>query len=206
MQRTQNVAILIFEDMETIDMAGPLTVFSIAGRAVNETPFSVYTVAQSRSAVQARSNLTFLPRYSIADCPPPDVLIIPGGLGTRREADNTHLLDWICRTARQTPHVLSVCTGALLLARAGLLAGKTVTTHHRAADLVRQAEPRAEVIIGPRWVDSGQLVSSGGLTAGIDAAFYLLGRLVGPETARQTAEYMEYDWRPDEHESLIIPE
>lgn len=206
MKKPLNVAILIFEDMETIDMAGPLSVFSIAGRADNQSPFSVYAVAQSRSAVQARSNLTFLPRYSTTDCPPPDLLIIPGGLGTRREANNTRLLDWIRRTAQRTPHVLSVCTGALLLARTGLLAGKTVTTHHRAADLVRQAEPKVKVVIGPRWVDCGWLVSSGGLTAGIDAAFHLLSRISGPETARQTAEYMEYDWRPEELESLTIPE
>lgn len=203
MKNPRNVGVLIFEDMETIDMAGPLAVFSIAGRADNLSHFTVYSVAQSRTPVQARSNLTFLPRYSMRDCPPPDILVVPGGLGTRREATNPTLLNWIRRTAEKAMYVLSVCTGSLLLARTGLLDGLTVTTHHKAADLVRQAAPRAEVVVGPRWVDNGHIITSGGLTSGIDAAFYLLSKALGPEEAVKTADYMEYDWRPDDLNYLV---
>lgn len=193
------VAVLIFDDVETLDFAGPFEVFSVAGRADGQEPFVVYTVAESTGPVHARRNLSLNPRFSIRNCPPPDILVVPGGLGARREADNQSLIDWIGRTARRAEVVMSVCTGSILLGRAGLLDGLPATTHHLAYDRLRQAAPQAEVVTDRRFVDAGGVLTSCGIAGGLDLSLHVVARLLGREEALKTAAYMEYRWQPEEN-------
>jgi transcriptional regulator GlxA family with amidase domain len=161
------------------------------------TPFNVYTVAEKSGPVLARNQLSLNPRYTIADCPPPDILVVPGGWGTRREMNNPSVVDWIKRTAPNAELVLSVCTGALLLAKAGLLDGLKATTHRGALDLLREIAPKTTVLDDQRVVDNGKVVVSAGVSAGIDMALHVVARLLGKEEALETARYIEYDWRHD---------
>ena len=120
-EQQRNVAILIFNDVEVLDFAGPFEVFSTAARLGDPSPFKVYTIAEHKRPIVARGGLSLNPQYSLEDCPPPDILLVPGGQGTRPLMEDTALLSWIHRQAGRVEHLLSVCTGALLLARAGLL-------------------------------------------------------------------------------------
>jgi transcriptional regulator GlxA family with amidase domain len=191
----KNVAILIFDDIEVLDFCGPLEVFSVTGLRKNEVPFNVYTVAEKAGPVLARNQLSINPRYTIRDCPPPDILLIPGGLGTRREMSNAVLIDWIRDCATRAELVLSVCTGALILARAGLLEGLTATTHHGALDELKAVAPNTIIRPERRFVDNGKIIVSAGISAGIDMALHVVARLLGRDTALETARYMEYDWK-----------
>ncbi|HYH85435.1 MAG TPA: DJ-1/PfpI family protein [Pyrinomonadaceae bacterium] len=190
----KNVAVLIFDDVEVLDFCGPFEVFSVAGRRSGLDPFNVYTVAESGGPVVARNNLSVNPAHTFSDCPAPDILLVPGGYGTRREMDNPILVDWVKRCAASSELVLSVCTGALILAKCGLLDGLCATTHHGAIELLKQAAPRTEVLPSERIVDNGRIVLSAGISAGIDMSLYVVGRLLGEARAIETAEYMEYDW------------
>jgi transcriptional regulator GlxA family with amidase domain len=192
---TRTVAVLLFDDVEVLDFAGPFEVFGVTGKRQNATPFSVITVAEHHGIIRARNGLAVSPTHSFADCPPPDVLVVPGGYGTRREMHNELVIDWIRSQAASAEVVLSVCTGALLLARAGLLAGLEVTTHHGALDLLATTAPDAVVRADQRFVDNGRIITSAGISAGIDAALHVVARLLGEAQARETAAYMEYDWR-----------
>ncbi|MEL7328255.1 MAG: DJ-1/PfpI family protein [Cyanobacteria bacterium J06559_1] len=147
------------------------------------------------------------PAYQLGNCPQPDILIVPGGggyradgapYGTRKEIDNPVLLDWIERQAPGTEKLLSVCTGALLLAKIGLLAGKVATTHQGAiAQLTEMLSPE-QVHAEARIADNGNVVLSGGISAGIDMSLYVVAQLLGIETAKETAKYMEYDWMAEQ--------
>lgn len=197
MERTRNVAILIFDDVEVLDFCGPFEVFSVVGKRQDLNPFEVYTVAERKAPVEARNRLSLNPRYGFDDCPPPDILIVPGGFGTRREIHNINLVSWIRRHAERAELLLSVCTGALLLAQAGLLDGMVATTHHGAFDLLRQMAPETRVVEDQRIVDNGSIVLSAGISAGLDMSFHVVAKLLGLEQAVETAQYMEYAWRPD---------
>lgn len=194
MTQPRNVAILIFDDVEVLDFCGPFEVFAVTGRTQEVPPFNVYTVAETLAPVTTRGGMSVNPRYSIADCPPPDILVVPGGYGTRRAMHNEALLAWIQRVAQQGEIVASVCTGSLVLGAAGLLDGLRATTHHSAFGLLREAAPTAQVLEDARFVDNGAVITSAGISAGIDMALHLVARLLGEETARETARYMEYDW------------
>lgn len=189
------VAVLIFDDVEVMDFAGPFEVFGVAGRRGGDGLFRVHTVAQDRKPVAARNGLSINPSYGFSDCPQADILVVPGGFGTRRERGNPVLLDFIAGQAVKAECVLSVCTGALLLGRAGLLDRLEATTHHGALDELRVDAPTAIVRDHARVVDNGKFVLSAGISAGIDAALYVVGRLFGVAQAMETATYMEYDWR-----------
>ena len=190
----RNVAILIFDEVEVLDFAGPFEVFSVTGRTREVKPFNVYTVAEHKGEVLARNSLSVNPRCTIHDCPPADVVIIPGGWGTRSAMNNTVIVNWIRHVAAEAELVLSVCTGALLLGKAGLLNGLEATTHHMQFDMLAQTSPTTKVVRDRRYVDAGKVVTSGGISAGIDMSLHVVGRLLGPEAARETAEYMEYRW------------
>ncbi len=199
MVQSRNVAILIFDDVEVLDFCGPFEVFSAAGRAREEQPFTVYTVAETPGPITTRGGMSVNPRYTWADCPPPDILVVPGGYGTRRQMLNEPLLSWLRQISGQAEITLSVCTGALVLGRAGLLDGLTATTYHTAFDLLREAAPQATVVEGHRLVDNGAVITAAGVSAGIDAALHVVARLLGQEAAHETARYMEYDWHPESH-------
>lgn len=188
--------ILIFDDVEVLDFAGPFEVFSVCGRRQQLEPFTVFTVAESERPVLARNNLSINPRHTFATCPPLDILVVPGGYGTRREMKNPAMLAWIAEHAPALQHLLSVCTGALVLGAAGQLDGLAATTHHLAMDELRLAAPRTEVRPTARIVDNGRVVLSSGVSAGIDMALHVVARIHGRAMAEETARYMEYegDW------------
>ena len=205
--KQRNVAVLIFNDVEVLDFCGPFEVFSVAGKRDGSNPFNVYTVAE-KTPIQARNALSVNPHYTFETCPQPDILVVPGGggkredgtpFGTRKEMDNERLLGWLNARYSQTEHMLSVCTGALLLAKAGLIENAAATTHHLAFDELRRVAPDADIRAGERVVDSGKLIFSGGISAGIDASFYVIAKLLGEEAALETAQYMEYDWTGRQH-------
>lgn len=195
MNQPKSVAILIFDDVEILDFCGPYEVFGVTGRNDNPKPFNVCTVAESKRPILARNQLSVNPDYNLEDCPQPDILLVPGGFGTRREMKNSVLIDWIAEISHKAELVLSVCTGALLLAKAGLLDGKVATTHHQALDLLREVAPKTEIQENQRFVDNGNIILSGGIAAGIDMSLYVVAKLLGKEKAIETAEHMEYDWQ-----------
>lgn len=195
---TRRVSLLVFEDAEVLDVAGPYEVFGIAGRRHGLAPFEVSLVAERLDPVRLRNGFTVVPQYTLADAPRADLLVIPGGQGTRRELDNPALLAWIRRAAAQAELILSVCTGALLLGRAGLLDGLQATTHHGSYQLLREIAPRTTVRESERFVDNGRIVVAGGVAAGIDMALHVVERLAGEEVAEEAANYMEYHWDRNE--------
>ncbi|MCR2806588.1 GNAT family N-acetyltransferase [Paenibacillus soyae] len=195
MGTARNVAVLVYEQVDALDVTGPFDVFAVASDWGKD--FRVYTVAlESSEPIRTISGLTIKPDFSSADCPAPDILIVPGGWGARREMHNEKLTRWIGDTSRRAAYTLSVCTGALLLAKAGLLEGLRATTNRRAMDLLREAAPPSATLLEDvRYVDNGRLIASAGVTAGIDAALYLVAKLHGEERALDTASRLEHDWR-----------
>lgn len=187
----RNLAILLFDDAEVLDFCGPFEVFSVANRQGEMPAFNVYTVAE-KTPIAARNGLSVNPAYTLDACPKPDVLLVPGGIGTRKELNNELLIEWIKRTADEATLVLSVCTGALLLGKAGLLHGLEVTTHHVAYDLLREIVPTGTVHEDRRFVDNGRVITSAGIAAGIDMSLHVVERLLGRDIAAATARHMEY--------------
>jgi transcriptional regulator GlxA family with amidase domain len=196
MSGQRSVAILIFPDVEVLDFGGPFEVFSVTGRDRDPKPFRVRLVAEQPGPVLARNGLSVNPDHTLADCPPADLLLVPGGMGTRPLMHNATVVDWVRSRAAESELVLSVCTGALILGKAGLLDGLAATTHHGALDLLRQTAPTTDVRENTRFVDNGRVITSGGIAAGIDMALHVVGRLLGADVAAETARYMEYPWAP----------
>jgi transcriptional regulator GlxA family with amidase domain len=197
----RTVGILIFDDVEVLDFAGPFEVFSrtrtVAGsdsrRTDDSAPFETFTLARSRGAVTAIGGLTVTPRYSWTDAPPIDILVVPGGFGTRALLNDEATLGWIRRTAAASRQVTSVCTGALLLAKAGLLHGKRATTHWAGLDLLTSIDPTIQVQRDRRVVHDG-VFTSAGVSAGIDMSFAVVEQMCGRDVAIETARYIEYPW------------
>ncbi len=199
---TRTLAILIFDDVEVLDFCGPFEVFSVANRFSEPPTFNVLTVAEDARPVLTRGGLSVNPHHQLADCPQPDILIVPGGYGTRKEMHNPVMIDWIRRAAPNAELILSICTGALLLANAGLLVGLEATTHHVAIELLRETAPKTTVHADRRFVDNGRVVCSAGIAAGIDMSLHVVRRLLGQCVAEKTARHMEYPWEPNHRGQL----
>ena len=196
----RNVGILIFPDVEILDFCGPFEVFASATLPAEteggpETRlFKVFTVAERSQVVACRGGLLVQPNHTLEDHPPLDLVVVPGGYGTRREQENPVVLDWIARQRQTGALTTSVCTGAFLLGAAGLLDGLRATTHWTTIDGLSTRHPTTAVLANARVVDEGQIVTSAGVSAGIDMALHVVRRLHGDEVARRTARDMEYDW------------
>jgi transcriptional regulator GlxA family with amidase domain len=188
----KNVAILLFDDVEVLDFAGPFEVFAVTDELRDNGAFNVFTFAENIGTVRARNGLKVIPHFSREDCPPPHVLIVPGGVGTRPLLNKPALLEWIQKRAAKAELVMSVCTGALVLAKAGLLDGLRATTHHKCLDLLRELAPHTEIVDTERFVDNGRIITAAGISAGIDCSLHVVERLLGQEAAGQTAHHMEY--------------
>lgn len=185
----RSIAIVIFPDVEELDFVGPWEIFSYLRDLEPET-CTVFTVSQHGGEVRCRKGLRVIADHSFETAPQPDIVLVPGGMGTRVEVDNRVLIDYLARVGEKTELTTSVCTGAFLLEKAGLLAGRPATTHWASLDRMRAlgtVDVREE-----RFVDSGTVVTSAGISAGIDMALYLVGRLWGPETARRVQKGVEY--------------
>lgn len=191
------VGILVFDDVEVLDFCGPFEVFSVARPAGEQGDenrlFDVITVSEEDRIMNCRGGLMVKPHFTTGSHPPLDILVIPGGPGTRRERLNDSLLDWISAQHRQTRITASVCTGAFLLAERGLLDGKRATTHWNSVEWMRDQYPKVRMLSDTRVVDEGRIVTSAGISAGIDMSLRLVGRLHGPEVAAWTARMMEYE-------------
>ncbi len=191
----KNIAILLFDDVEVLDFAGPFEVFSKADELSGRTVFNLCTVAQNRGTIRAVNGLKVLADYTLEDCPTPDVLIIPGGIGTRPLLNKPSLIEWLRLKSRSAEIVASVCTGALVLAKTGLLSGLRITTHHGAIDLLRELSPTSNIDPTQRFHDNGKFCTAAGISAGLDLSLHLVARLLGPEAADATARQMEYERR-----------
>ncbi len=190
------VAILIFPGVELLDFAGPFEVFSAARQSL-ATPaplFDVFTVAETLDPLRCNNPVTVVPDYSLASCPPADILVIPGGQGTRTAINRPELIAWIRARAAAAEIATSVCTGSFLLAQAGLLEGKTATTHWGSIERLRESFPATTISEQVRWIDEGAVITSAGVSAGIDMALHVIARLHGAEAAATTARWIEYDY------------
>ena len=194
MTKVRNLAILLFDDAEVLDFCGPFEVFSVASNQTRSPSFNVVTVAE-KTPVIARNGLSVNPDHTLESCPKPDILLVPGGIGTRREMDNEPLIEWIREGAGDAELVLSVCTGALLLGKAGLLDDLETTTHHVAYHLLREMVPSCTVHEDRRFIDNGKVITSAGIAAGIDMSLHVIERLLGTDIASATARHMEYPWK-----------
>lgn len=198
MKRTA-VAILVFPDVEVLDFAGPLEVFSVT-RLNEETrysdisPFDAFLVAETEEPLVTTGGLRVIPRYGFETCPPHQILVVPGGLGTRVQVDNARMIQWIRERAPGLQTLTSVCTGSFLLGKAGLLDGLRATTHWRSLDRMADAFPSIRVERGEHVVEEGRILTSAGISAGIDMALKVVARWYGEGVARATARHMEYPW------------
>jgi transcriptional regulator GlxA family with amidase domain len=198
-QPPRNVAIFAFQGMELLDFAGPGEVFQAAGPR-----FKVYTVAESTEPVVSQGFVKIVPEYSIHNCPKPDLLVIPGG-ATAATLKNPDVIAWVKRVSEEAEITMSVCTGAFILAKAGLLDGQEATTHWFHLTRLGKTVPNIQVRSNVRFVDSGKIVTTAGVSAGIDGSLHVVERLIGREAAERTARGMEYNWdakrEPGEPES-----
>ncbi len=196
---TRTIGIYVFDDVELLDLAGPYEVFTCASRVHarlnpgTEAPFKVLTIGQTSGPVRARAGLRVLPDAGFADYASVDVLLVPGGVVTA-ELGKPEVIEWIAHTARSSELITSVCTGAFLLAQAGLLAGKKATTHWEDMDDLQTMFPDTDVVRDRRWIGDGNVVTSGGISAGIDMSLHLVETLISRELALRTAHQMEYAW------------
>lgn len=190
----RNVAVLIYDGVELLDFAGPTEVFTAAG---DFSAFRVYTVAATHQPVLSQGVVKVTPDYAIADAPLPDILVLPGG-NSGVVLRNAAVMAWVDKVMkRNTTLSMSVCTGAFILAQLGLLDGKAATTHWGSLQALRDDYPKISVKSDVRFVDSGRVVTTAGVSAGIDGALHVVQRLLGDEAARDTARYMQYDyWNP----------
>jgi len=188
----KNTAILLFDDVEVLDFAGPFEVFSVTNELNDYAILNVYTVAREKVPVLARNGLSVNPDFAMAKAPTPDFLIVPGGYGTRQVMNQQDVINWIKESADNAEKVMSVCTGALLLAKAGLLEGLRATTHHQVFELLARLAPNTEIVQDERFVDNGKIITSGGISTGIDMSLYVIGLVYGEDAAQKTATYIEY--------------
>jgi len=193
----KNLAILIFNDVEVLDFAGPFEVFSVTDELNGHSLLNVYTVGLTMQPVTARNGLKIVPDYTLEDCPEPDYLVIPGGAGTRALIENQTALTWISHQAAQCENILSVCSGSLVLAKIGLLNGLKATTHREVLSELSTLAPKTEIIKDKRFVDNGKIITSAGVAAGIDMCLYMVQRLFGDDVASDSARYIEYDYHPE---------
>jgi len=195
-----NIGILVFDGAEELDFAGPWEVFTMANevsaRSGKERPHKVMLVAEKDGAVTCAKGMRVIPDVTIANTPKLDVILIPGGQGTRREVENKPLLEWIAKVSAKCEWITSVCTGALLLTAAGPARGKRVTTHWAFVETLRGRGEAAEVLENIRYVRDGNVVTSAGVSAGIDMALWLTGQIHGAAFARMVQKAMEYDPAP----------
>jgi transcriptional regulator GlxA family with amidase domain len=193
---TKHIGILLFPDVEELDAVGPWEVLAFWTRTWPDDGYAVTTFAKDPGPVTCAKGLRILPEHSYDDVPPLDVLIYPGGQGTRPHLKDDTQLDWVRRQRAQVPLVTSVCTGSLVYAAAGLLTNRPATTHWASLDRLTELDPTIEVRPDDRFVDDGDIVTSAGVSAGIDMALRLVQRLAGTARAQQVRRGIQYDPQP----------
>lgn len=191
-----NIGIYIYDKAEVLDFSGPFEVFTTASRIFKgNAPFKVFLISQSGTTVSARAGYSVNPDYGFHNHPNLDILIISGGYHYD-ETENKKVIKWIYNQGKETSYIASVCTGVFLLAEAGIITNEKVTTHWSDIDELREKYPNLTVCEDSRWVDQGRIITSAGISAGIDMSLYLVSRLHSMDLAEKTALQMEYDWNP----------
>ena len=203
----KRVGIVLFEDIEVLDSCGPFEVFAAVRlneekRREEPSPFEVWLVAERPEPVTTHGNMQVMPHYNFENCPPLDILVVPGGWGTRKELNNPIMLEWLRARAAEVETLTSVCTGSMLLGFAGLLNGRHATTHWRSLNWMRDAFPEVTVEFEKHVVEDDSVVTSAGISAGIDMALKVVSRYFGDNIARATARHMEYPY-PDSNDRRI---
>ena len=208
--KRKTVGIVVFDDVEVLDFTGPFEVFSVtridpARRREETSPFDVKLISEAGGMTRAAGELKVQADFTLADCPKLDILVVPGGWGTRREMRNSLTIDWIRTRAAEVELLTSVCTRSLLLGSAGLLDGKRATTHWQALEFMRQQFPAVTVIGEEHVVEDGPVMTSAGISAGIDMALRCVARVCGESAARDTAAFMEYPFPETNARRVRIP-
>jgi transcriptional regulator GlxA family with amidase domain len=203
----KRVGIVVFEDIEVLDFCGPFEVFSATRlneekRREEPSPFEVLLVAEKIAPVITAGGMKVIPDHAFDNCPKLDILVVPGGWGTRKELDNPAMIEWLRSRAAEVETLTSVCTGAILLGATGRLDGQRATTHWRSLNWLREACPAVTVIDDQHVVEEGALITSAGISAGIDMALKVVARYYGEGVARATARHMEYPY-PDSNARRI---
>ncbi len=203
----KHVGIVLFEDIEVLDFCGPFEVFSVTRlneekRREDPSPFEVWLVAEHPGPVTTTGNMKVLPHYTFDNCPPLHILVVPGGWGTRKELSNQVMLEWLRTRAAEVETLTSVCTGSMLLGFAGLLNGRHATTHWRSLNWMRDSFPEVSVEFEKHVVEDGGVLTSAGISAGMDMALRVVARTFGEPIARATARHMEYPY-PDTNERRV---
>ena len=192
----KTIGIVLFDGVEELDAVGPWEVLSAWAQNHPDDGYAVTCLSQSGGLVDCAKGLTIQAHHSYADAPPLDVLIYPGGRGTRPQLTDDAQLDWVRRQREDIPLLTSVCTGSLVYAAAGLLAGRPATTHWGSLERLAELDPTIDVRPDERFVDDGDIITASGVSAGIDMALHLIDRLVGTERAREVRRYIQYDPAP----------
>jgi transcriptional regulator GlxA family with amidase domain len=193
--KTMSICFYLQDGVEVLDFAGPMEVFSYAG-------FKVFTVSRTKAPIVSQGILKVVPDYSIEDAPPSDILAFFGGSSGQPSRDPA-LIKWIQDRKPSTQYFFSVCTGAFIIGRAGLLDGLTATTFHSSIEDLKQSFPNTKVLSDARFVDNGKVITTAGISAGIDGALHLVAKLKGEDVAKEVTRYMEYDkWVPGQ--GLVI--
>ncbi len=197
---SKSIGILIFDDVEELDFVGPWEVFTMANMAAEKmklsAAFEMSLIAPSMEPVRCAKGMRVLPDKAMAEVSRQDVILVPGGMGTRREVNNPEMLEWISIVGGRADWITSVCTGSLLLTAAGLTRGKKITTHHGAVDLLHDRPEAPDVRPEYRYIRDGNLVTSAGVSAGIDMSLWLVGEWHGADFARAVQKAMQYDPMP----------
>lgn len=186
------VGIYLFDDVEVLDFAGPFEVFAVTDEISGYKFFEVCTISVDGKQVKARNGLKVQPDYSFENHPSLDIVIIPGGMGTRVAIKDNKTLDWINKVHPNTQITMSVCTGSLLLGKLGLLDNLPATTHHTVFDLFKKVSPSTKIVTDQRFVDNGHIMTAGGISAGIDLSLHVVEKLYGSEVVGKTIKEMEY--------------
>lgn len=191
-----NVGIFLFNDIELLDFAGPYEVFSVTSELNNYQLFKVFTISSDGTEIKSINGLRVVPDFSFDTHPPINILVIPGGVGTRAEINKREVLDWITKIYENSRITMSVCSGARILGVLGLLDYLEVTTHHEVTNHLGEIAPNTIINQNKRYVDNGKIMTAGGISAGIDLSLHIVNKLHGETTENKTIRYMEYgDWR-----------
>ncbi|MGB5919520.1 DJ-1/PfpI family protein [Arcobacter sp.] len=189
-----NVGIYIYNNAEVLDFSGPFEVFSVASRFLDDKDkFNVFLISEKENIVTARGNYKINSHYTFENVPKTDLLIIVGGIHTE-EVKKTAVINWIKEQSKNTKIIASVCTGAFLLAEAGIITNHTVTTHWEDIADLKKDYPTLNVVEDVRWVDEGNILTSAGISAGIDMSLHLVSKIKNLELANKTAKQMQFDW------------
>ncbi|MDQ1265848.1 MAG: hypothetical protein QG635_1000 [Bacteroidota bacterium] len=191
--KPKKVGILVYDGVYLLDFCGPMEVFSDTRINDSAQGFEVFAVAASMKEIKCHTGARFLPDYSIGNCPQPDILVVPGGMLDLAKSDKK-LAEWLKSTANKAEITMSVCTGAFILADLGLLDGLEATTWFGAAERLRKLYPSIKVLENKRITDNGRIITTAGVSAGLDGALFIVEKLYGIETAGKTAKYIEYDY------------